>query len=30
MDAGVAVDAVDERVEFVGGVEAEQAMRPAI
>jgi hypothetical protein len=30
MDAGVAVDAVDERVEFVGGVDAEQAVRPAV
>ena len=30
MDAGVAVDTVDEHVEFVSGVEAEQAMRPAV
>ncbi len=30
MDAGVAVDAVHQLVEFVGGVEAEQAVRAAV
>jgi hypothetical protein len=30
MDAGISVDAVDQAIELVGDVDAEQAVRPSI